>query len=364
MNSSLKHTILHTEASPGLGGQELRIVAEMEGFRQRGHRVLLACQPGSHIERRAQDTELPVFPVRMRNSVDPAAIAFFYRLIKREKVTVLSTHSSLDSWTAGIAGRLAGVRTIVRTRHVSIPVKNKLVYTWLADHVVTTSGSIKQHIEERCGFKASQVHSIPTGVDLSRFDPKRLPGDTLKKELGLEPTQPLVGIIGMIRWCKGLDVFLSAAKLLKERYPNTRFLVVGFDPDGNIDFNEDIKKQNLESTVTYLGFREDIPEILASLDILVSASTAVEGVSQAILQAFAMGKPVVATRIGGSPEVVHHNDTGLLVPPKDAPALGEAVAQLIDSPQDRVRLGNNGRRLIEEQFSFERMIDRVAEVYA
>lgn len=356
-------TILHTEASTGFGGQEMRILLEMEEFQNHGHRMLLACQPGSHILTRAREKGFTVHQIKMRNSVDPLAILPLYRLMRKENVAIVHTHSSLDSWTAGLAARLAGVPLIVRTRHVSIPIKNKLVYTWLADKVITTGDTIKQYLENRCGCNGSKVISIPTGVDLSRFQPEKYSGTGLREELGLEPRHVLIGIIGMIRWCKGLDVFLDSAKSISQKHAEAKFIVVGFDPDGKIDFAEEIRKQNLQGSVHYLGFREDIPEILASLDVLVSASTAAEGVSQAILQALAMNKAVIATRIGGSPEVVHHRQTGLLVDPNDAAALAAGLAELIASPELRKTCGEAGGEWVRERFSVEQMIDRIEQVY-
>ena len=356
-------TILHTEASMGLGGQELRTLAEMRGFQSKGYRVILACQPDSRILDRARALGFQTHTIKIRNSLDPFAIASFCKLLRKENVSILNTHSSLDSWTAGIAGRLVRVPTIIRTRHVSIAIKNKLVYTLMADKVITTSASIKEYVEKRCGFNGNRVFSIPTGVDLGRFKPETLSGDSLRKELGLNSEHILIAIIGMIRWCKGWDIFLASAKLLSARYPNARFLVVGFDPDGKIEFSEEIKKLHLEEVVHYLGFREDIPEILASIDILVSASTAAEGVSQAILQGMAMHRPVVATKIGGSPEVVLPQHTGLLVSPNDENALSQAIAELIESPGKRKLFGENGGRLVRERYTSEQMIERIEEIY-
>ncbi len=356
-------TLMHTESSMGLGGQELRILLEMKAFEEKGYRCVLGCQPGSHIFKRAKEMGFPIYQVRMRSSVDPLAITSFYRFIRKESVSILHTHSSLDSWVAGIAGRFAKVPTIIRTRHVSLPVTNKLVYTLLADQVITTSYSIKKHIEDRCGLNGAKVHSIPTGVDLTRFDQNNFSGDLLREELGLDSKNILIGIIGMIRWCKGLDIFLESARLLLPEYPDVHFFVVGFDPDGKIDFAEEIRSRNLEKQVHYLGFREDIPEILSSLDILVSASTAAEGVSQAILQGFAMQKAVVATRTGGSPEVVLQQQTGLLVDPNDPEQLVQALKVLIDSPDLRKTYGMNGGKLVQEKFSKEHMVAQVEKVY-
>ena len=101
------------------------------------------------------------------------------------KVDILHTHSSLDSWIAGMAARLAGTKKIIRTRHVSIPVSNKWVYTWLADGVITTGETIKKHIIDRCGVDANTVYSIPTGIDLAQFVPEKYKDQPLRKELGL-----------------------------------------------------------------------------------------------------------------------------------------------------------------------------------
>ncbi len=348
----------------GLGGQELRILMELSGFEKKGYRVLLACQPGAHIQNLAEQKGFKVLPVKIRNSIDPIAIASFYRILRKYRVDILNTHSSLDAWTAGIAGRMARTPLLVRTRHVSLPIKNHWVYTWLADKIITTSESIRHYIHERCGFPENRIYAIPTGVDLTRFHPDSHDPELLSKEMKLESGLVWVGIIGMIRWCKGHSVFLQSARHLVQKYSQVRFAVVGFDPDGHIDFQREIDEHGLQDKVFYLGFREDIPEILGGLDILVSASTAAEGVSQAIVQGMAMERAVVATDIGGSPEVVRPNETGLLVPPNDAEALSAALGELIESPEKRLEFGARGAQWVRAHLGTDNMIELVENVYS
>ena len=165
--------ILHTESSAGWGGQEARTILEADHLTRRGHRVRVAGPSGSGIEREARRRGLPFLAAPIRSVADPLALLRIFRLLRRERPAILHTHSSKDSWLAGLAGKGAGVPVIFRTRHVSIPVRaHRLnpVYQ-IPDRILVTASATREHLVSRCGVPPGRVITLPTGVDLGRFGP-------------------------------------------------------------------------------------------------------------------------------------------------------------------------------------------------
>jgi glycosyltransferase involved in cell wall biosynthesis len=356
-------TVLHTESSPGLGGQELRTLNEARWIREHGWRVLLAGPPRGRLLRRAEDTGVETAPVPMRGAWDALAVARLVRTIRHEGVDIVHTHSSVDAWVGGLAGRLTG-RPVVRTRHVSIPIRGRWnpVYTALADRVLT-SGEVIRALVEAAGVSPSRIVVIPAGVDLEEF-PWRERGDgaakAVRKELGLG--SPVVGSVAMFRGSKGHLPLLEAFGALHRRVPSARLVLVG---DGlRRSWAQDLAAaRGLQDAVVFTGFRSDVPALLAAMDCFVLASTRTEGVPQSLLQALASGVPVVASAVGGIPEVVRHEVTGLLVPPADVDALAAALSRVLQDREGARERAGAGRRLVEERFSHTASIARLLAVY-
>jgi glycosyltransferase involved in cell wall biosynthesis len=209
-------------------------------------------------------------------------------------------------------------------------------------------------------FPPEKIISIPTGTDLNRFNPDRVKGN-IREELGIDQDTPLVGSISIIRTEKGYPYFLEAAQEILKVKPEARFLIVGYEPKGDT-LAQEVRRQGLDDRVFMPGLREDIPDILARLDVFVLCSLR-EAFGQAIAQALAMERPVVATNVGGIPELIKNNQTGLLVPPADSKALAKAILELLENRKKALKLGKNGRRLIEEKFSQKAMIDKIEVLY-
>ncbi|HEX2720887.1 MAG TPA: glycosyltransferase, partial [Candidatus Deferrimicrobium sp.] len=172
----------------------------------------------------------------------------------------------------------------------------------------------------------------------------------------------LVSVIGVLRSWKRHDVFLEAVRLLRERGSPVRALIVGEGPQQERIAGE-IAGKELARAVRMTGYRQDIPEIVAASDVIVLPSDRFEGVPQVILQSLAMGRAVVASPIGGIPEVVHHEQTGLLCPAGDPSAFAEAIARLLAEPELRERLGAAGRELVLSRYSLTAMCERTEEFY-
>jgi len=320
----------------------------------------------------------------MRGAWDLGAVRTLQRLILREGVSIVHTHSSVDAWVGGLAARAAAV-PVVRTRHVSIRIRRRWnpVYRWLADRVITSGEAIRDMVVE-AGVDPERVVAIPAGVDLGEFaggadlghggghggghdgghdkghDGGRDGGSAMRERLGL--SRPVVGSVAMFRGSKGHAHLLEAFATVHARHPAARLLLVG---DGiRRPWVEGLAKaRGLGDAVVFTGFRTDVPELLRVMDCFVLASTRTEGVPQSLLQAFATGVPVVASAIGGIPEVVEDGLTGILVPPEDAAALARAIESVLSDRSGGLARARAARRLVEERFSHRASVSRLLAVY-
>jgi glycosyltransferase involved in cell wall biosynthesis len=350
--------VLHTESSVGFGGQEIRILAESRWLAAHGRPALIAAQPGARLLAEAERAGVPAVAVAMRAAWDLRAVAALRRLIGARHVGLVHTHSSVDAWVAGLAARSLGL-PVVRSRHVSIPIRRSraLVYR-LADRVIT-SGEAVAAIVRAAGVAADRVVAIAPGLDTTRFHPG-VSGAAVRAELGLRG--PAVGLVANIRGSKGHAYFLEAARVVLRRRPDARFLIVG-DGVGFDDVRRRVKEMALEPHVVMTGFRRDVPEVMAALDVLVLPSIKSEAASQVIPQALAVGTAVVGTTVGGTPELVRDGETGRLVPPADAPALAAAILELIDDPERARALARHGQARVLAEYSMDATMARTLAVY-
>ena len=353
-------TVLHTESSPGLGGQEVRTLTEARWIAERGWRVLLAGQPGAAFTERARQLGIDVVEVPMRGAWDLSAVARLARLVRNEGVGLVHTHSSVDGWVGGLAARIARV-PVVRTRHVSIRIRRRLnpVYRRLADRVITSGEAIRS-IVVASGVPAARVVAVPAGVDLAEMDHAGKAPDALRRSLGL--ARPVIGSVAMFRGSKGHAHLLDAFAMVRERWPTARLLLVG---DGiRRRWVEGLaRERGLGNAVVFTGFRSDVPDLLRIMDCFVLASTRTEGVPQSLLQAFAARVPAVASSVGGIPEVVTDKETGILVAPEDAAALARGIEAVLDDPAGAAERAAAARRLVEERFSHATSVGRLLAIY-
>lgn len=358
-------TILHTESSGGLGGQEFRTLAEARGMAARGHRVILAVRPDSALRPLAEQAGLLVEPLVFARSRFGPLVAECARLISRHAPDIVNTHGSIDSWTASIAARLSPVRPIiVRTRHKVTPVSRsylgQLLYRILPHGIITTGVAVREYLMKRFRLDADKIVSIPSGVDLRVF--RAGPGSgVLRKELGVQPAQPLIGVVSFLRISKGIREFVAAAALVSRTCPDARFVIAG-DGYERAGLVRQIEELGLGDKCFMIGHRNDVPQVLAELDIFV-LPTLDDAMPQSLTQAMAMKRPVVATAVGGIPEVIRDGVTGLLVPPGDSVSLARAIEQIIADPTLRRTLAEGGYLLIQERYTFEQMLDATESFY-
>jgi len=359
------YTILHTESSLGWGGQEHRVLAEMRIMKDWGHRVLLAGDPRGELFRRASRAGLSAFPLKFGGTGNLRAWRNLRRLLRHEQVDILNTHSSLDSWVGFLAWlTMTGRPRLVRTRHLSTPVARswptRRLYLAPAA-VITTSQAISELLHQRLGVPRARLHTIPTGVSLADFTPRR-PDPRLAAGVGLPAGVLVFGTVSVLRSWKGHLYLLEALKYVLEKGQTSALIIVGEGPYRPV-IEEKIQEVGLAEHVRLVGHQENIPEWLALMDVFVLASYANEGVPQALLQALAMGKPVAATRTGGIPEVIVPGETGLLAPPRDSRALAENMSRLAHDEPLRAKLGQQGQQVVASRYSLERMADALEALY-
>lgn len=270
--------------------------------------------------------------------------------------------------------RLGGARAIIATEHISLPFCHRplirdLLARWrnglcvrLVDQVLAVSGWVRRRLVESDHVPPDKVTVLMNGVDLSRF--RRVLGGprAMRERLGLPLDRRLVTCVGQLIDWKGIHYLVDAADLLRDR-TDVLFLIVG-DGDRRAALDDQVRRLGLEDRVRLLGKRDDVHDLLSASDLFVCPSVWDEALGYVILEAMAVGLPVVASRVGGIPEVVKDGENGLLVAPRDPAALAGAIAELIDDRDRRQTMGQTARRLIEESFSLELAIDSTVALYA
>jgi len=359
--------ILHSESATGWGGQEIRIFQESQLLLERGHRVSLVCQPTSYLCKKSLAISSPNFncyPLLMKSTANPFSIVSIFKILKKTKADIIHTHSSIDSWLVGSVAKLSQI-PVIRSRHISIPINNmfpnNLLYSRIPRKIITSGEAISEVVKSVPGVNPGNVKSVSAGVDFRRFDFK-INGIKIREELGVNPGQPLIGKIGVIRGWKGYNYLLEAAPIILKKFPDARFVFVGNGP-GFEQTKSIAKSLGLEQKLTFLGHRDDIPEIMAGLDIQVLASFAGEGTPQVIPQAFAMKTPLVATRVGSIPEMLGQGKRGILVEPKNSVDLANGIINLIENPGIRNELAEKGYEFCRNELGVDRMIDETITIY-
>ncbi len=360
-------TILHTESSTGWAGQEMRIILEAREMKKLGHRIIIAVQPGSGIIPAIDREVFEKKILNMRKKDFIISIVYLMKTIAKYKVDIVNTHSSWDSWIASIAARASRCRPIIlRTRHLSTPVSkgilSRIVYQYLPHLIITTGNSIREALINSNRFPENKIISIPTGVDLDVFYPRPI-NNTLRTKLGISREDKAIGTIAALRSWKGHDYLLEAAKILIEKRKGIKFVIAGDGPRYS-HLMEKAASLGIKDWVLFLGYRDDINDVLSTLDMVVLPSYANEGIPQSILQAMAMEKPVVASSAGSIPEIIYNKETGILVEPKNPTALAEGITFMLDN-QDLARTtATNARKLVESKHSLKHMVSRIEEIYS
>jgi glycosyltransferase involved in cell wall biosynthesis len=355
--------ILHTESSNGFGGQEIRILQEAIGMRENGHEVVLAIAKGGKLVAKARAKGFIVYELTFKKHASLSTLWRLLRIISKHKIDLVNTHSSMDAWLGGIAGKIAR-KKVVRTRHLSTAIRkglnSKLLYNILSDRVVTTSSAIIPMIVEQSKISSNRCECIATGVAPEEIIVDQDKVKKFREALGLTENDCLVGTACFVRSWKGIPDFMKAADLLREE-KNLKWVIVG---GGYVEDYKGLADQlNLKGILYFTGHLEIPFDEIAAMDIFLLFSTAHEGISQASLQAAYLKKPLITTTIGGLPEVCIEGQTGHLVPPSAPNEVAKAVKKLVDDSGLRKIFGENGRKLVESKFLMQHTLQKMTKIY-
>lgn len=353
--------ILHTEWSDDLGGQEKRVLSEAAGLSERKHYVAIMCREHAKIKAEAVKQGIDVYTLPLRKPYDIASMIKLSAFLKAHRFDIVNTHSGVDAWIGGIASKIAGVPVLVRTRHLNIPLKRSLwnFIHYLPDMYITCGEDMRETLINQCGFPADTVISIPTGVQPEFFGIRRNP--EAKCTYGLDRNAIVIANVGILRSVKGHEITLKAVRTVVGAFPDAKFLIVGDGPRRKA-LESLVSDLNISSHILFTGFIKNIPEIYAFTDVAVLSSWS-EGLPQSVLQAMAAGVPVVVTNVGGVPEVVIHEKTGILVDPGDHEALAQGIIKILKNPLLSTRLAENAKSLVMKEHSVTHMLDKIESLY-
>jgi glycosyltransferase involved in cell wall biosynthesis len=373
--------ILHVESGLNSGGQEYRTLAEVRWLRTAGHSAWIACNPDSEVFQQGLAAQVPVLPLTMRATFSPRATWQLYHLVRQLGCDLVHTHSPIDAWIA-VPLRLAGV-PVVRTRHITNPIRptffRTFCYRYGCDHLIPTAEVIRERLEEQNRIPRGQMTVIGEGADLMQFHPN-VDGSSFRKSWGADPQNIVFGCVGMLRPEKGQSNFIQAAAYACKQIRNARFVLIGdnikpgspmrakyrdlirekfgydaWQPESQIRLSE-------KSPILMHGHADNIACATAALDVAVVPSSE-EAQSRTAPEALCLGKPIIACRVGGLPEVVDHEKTGLLVPRKDPEALAEAMIRLAKDATLRKQFSAAAAEEGKKRFSLDARMKQTLDVY-
>jgi glycosyltransferase involved in cell wall biosynthesis len=356
--------LIHTEASLGWGGQEIRTLTECKWFRDQGFRCILMASEESEISKAFKAEGLEVIPVAFKKSSQLGDFLRCYKLFKQMKPELVGAHSNIDTRVALAAAAAAGVKRRVRYRHVSIPVKvspwNHLIYRKSATSVITTANSITQELVENFSLPEGFARTIPTGVADADASDRSVAREMVLEELGLPDSSVLITQVSVLRQWKGHRDLMAAFDSLAGTNPNLHLVLVGGGP------GMDYLPQHAAGFVSrdrihFAGHQKDPYPFFKAADVVTLASTGGEGVPQSVLQCFACGKPFVGTRVGGIPDITEDGVNGLLVSPESPAELAAAISRIIGDPALSASLGASARKTFEETGSIACMGARLRD---
>jgi glycosyltransferase involved in cell wall biosynthesis len=356
--------VLHTEWSDGWGGQEIRIINEMILIQNKGIEVYLACRDHSTIKQKALESNIKTFVLPFRGNADLKTIFQLRKIILKNKITLINSHSGKDTWVAGIAAKLSGIK-FIRTRHLSTPINNSRFnfINEFADYIFSTGESIRTSMIDSNRINPVKIKSIPTGVDCELFNPTRYDRKECRDILSLHDDEIVIGMVSVLRKFKRHDRFIKMIKNVINRNPKKKIkvFIAGKGPQ-----EEKIKRLisvlNLNANIQLLGHVENVPQLLRALDIFILASDSGEGLSQSLMQALVMETAVISTNVGSTKDLYYDNNF-VMIEVNNQKQMNDACDELVNRSDLRQKYQKVSRKYVMQHYSNEKMVEKITDVY-
>jgi len=354
---------LHVDTARTWRGGQNQVLVTVLGLRALGHRTVLVAHPTGELRRRAAEG-LDLIPLAPRAEMDLAAAWRLSRVLKQLRPDIVHAHDPHAVAMASLAVSMSTLPVrprLVASRRVDFHMRQSALSRWKYRQVecfICASEAIRRIVVSD-GIPQRNTVTVHEGIDLERVE--AAPPAELHKDLWLPHEAPVVGNVAALVAHKGQRHLIDAAMRVLPRCPDARFVIAG-EGELRASLEQQIHQHHLDKHVLLAGFRADILSVHKAFDLFVMSSIT-EGLGTSILDAMACGKPVVATNVGGIPEVVVDGGTGLLVPPRDPAAMADAIVKLLATRALREEMGAAGLERVRSHFSAEAMVQKTLRVY-
>lgn len=363
-------SVLYFSNTLARGGAEEHILTLLRGLDRSRFRPGLVCSPEVAEQIRTDlPTDVELTALRLRKPGDLSAAHTLWRLLRERRPEVLHSHLFYSSCFASPIGKLCRVPLVVETPHLREHWRRGLKTSYAVDRAagrfvdqyIAVSEANRRYLVEEKGLPPHKIVVIHNGRDVTRFTPQHQAPASLRQSLGFEDGDPIVVVVGRLEPQKGHRVLLEALPMVRSEFPRVRVVCVGAGAL-RAQLEERVVETRLCDAVRFVGQQPNVDDWLALADVTVLPSF-YEGLPLSAIESLAAGRPMVATAVDGTPEVVVDGATGLTVPPGDPEKLGRAICRLLGDPLLREKLGLAGREWVLERFGAERQIKRTEALY-
>jgi len=357
--------VLHLCESSDTGGAESILISLVERLDKSLYRSMVCLLSDGWLRVQLEKRKVETVVIPQQRSFDVAWLFRLFRLLNHHEIHIMHSHEFATNVYASVLSSLTGV-PIVATAHgknyYGDKWRRRAAYRFVARQstMVAVSGDLKRFLMERIGIPPGNIRVVHNGIDLSRY--KIQEGNyAVRAELGIRRDQRVIGTVGNLFAVKGQTYLLKACKALVGEFPTFVLLIAGEGDQLDL-LRKEASDLGIAGNVQFLGFRDDVPSLLQAMDVFVLPSLS-EGLPLSILEALALKKPVVATNVGGVPEIMEDGVTGYLVPPRNPEALTDRILLLLREPEVAVRIGQAGRARVEDAFDLETMVREYESLY-
>lgn len=360
--------ILYIHGVSEIGGAEKDLLRLLERFDRQRFEPFIVCPPDGQLVKKLEQLKVPVYPKSLpswRKLKDtfalPFAAWFLFKLIRDLKINLVHANDYWWGPISYIASRMAQVPCVVHIRQEVESPRIKQYWFKKPAKMIAVSDRIRNVVVES-GVDPTRVTVIYSGINTSlAVDPDA--GKKIREQYRLTDNQPVIGTVANLFQRKGYEYLISSIVEVRRKIPDLHCLIIGEgDPDYYALLTEMVQKQGLSRAITFTGFQSAVLAHIAAMDIFVLPSL-MEGFGIVLLEAMMMGKPIVATNVGGIPEIVDNMVTGFLVPPRDSSALAQKILCLLESRNLREQLGRKGKSRVVELFSINRTVAQIETLY-
>ncbi|MCX7766180.1 MAG: glycosyltransferase [Candidatus Sumerlaeia bacterium] len=356
--------VFHIHTEQGWRGGEAQVLYLCEGLRKRNIESVVVTPSNSELHQQLISQGFCVYSFSSIKPINPFTILKLKKALRLEKPDLIHCHTAMAHTLALLATATGPSLPVIVSRRVDFPVAGNIFSKWKYHHprlhYIAISEGVKRVLHE-AGIANSRIDVVHSGIDPDKFGKIIKTRQELLLELNLPTQAIIVGNVAALTDHKGQRYLIEAAKIVTRAIPEVIFLIAG-EGEERQNLELQIKRLGLEEKVRLLGFRQDIGDIMRLFQLFVLASH-LEGLCTSILDALLLKIPVVATNVGGVPEIIKDHKTGLLVEPKNPALLAEAILYALQHPAEMKRMAERGYEFVLEHFTVDNMVRDTINVY-